>query len=184
MKYNIFYLSLLIAVVMSSCSSFSKVEDAKSIEVYKPALTANPLITDLDIQDAKVSGAATGSTINVAKLKDEAIADAIKKSNSDVIIHPSYSVVSKSNKSTVTVTGFAATYKNFRPVAERDSIFFKPDNQLKDNQFTNNIANNDAKVKTEKKPVKKVKSKQWIKKAVVIYIGVLVIATTIILMVL
>ena len=47
--------------------------------------------------------------------------NAIKTANADVLIAPVYEIETKGNKTTVTVTGFAATYKNFRNATVADS---------------------------------------------------------------
>ena len=50
----------------------------------------------------------------------EAIANALKGLNADVLIEPAYEIATISDKITVTVTGRPAFYKNFRTIKSED----------------------------------------------------------------
>ncbi len=116
MKTQIFlFLSLI--VVLSSCSSL-KTNTAKSMDIYGAGVIQKPVIADLLVKETKITGFATGT--GVENVKSMAIANAINKANVDVLIEPMYEITTTSGKTTVTVTGFPGTYKNFRPMVEDD----------------------------------------------------------------
>jgi len=108
-------------LILSSCAAVSKVDTAKSMEIHGPGVIQNPVIADLDVQQQKVRGTATGRRSAAASVKQMARVNAIKTANADVLIAPVYEIETKGNKTTVTVTGFAATYKNFRNATVADS---------------------------------------------------------------
>jgi hypothetical protein len=44
----------------------------------------------------------------------------LRKANADVLVEPRYTIETSNSESTITVSGYAATYKNFRPIKEED----------------------------------------------------------------
>lgn len=129
MKRYIALIILITAIAISSCSTAKlSTTEVTTTEIDKLGVQQQPLLTDLDVKETKVSGVANGSSTAIAKLKQEAVAQALEKSNADILIEPTYSIETKSTKSTVTVTGFAANYKNFRKKTEADTIIYDLDN--------------------------------------------------------
>jgi hypothetical protein len=57
---------------------------------------------------------------NIESLKVLAMNDAIKTAGADILVEPTFEIVSENNKTTVTVTGFPATYTNFRSITNDD----------------------------------------------------------------
>jgi len=121
-----FQFSLVIACscfVMASCSvSKSKSSTIKTIDIDLTGIVQKPVIVDLDVKENKVSGVATENTeaVNINIVKQEAIADAVKKANADILVEPMFTTETVGSKITVTVTGFPANYKNFRPIKQED----------------------------------------------------------------
>lgn len=116
---------LPVLVLLGSCSTTRKVETAKTLEIYGPGVIQAPVIADLDVKEQKVSGTAVGSSNSLSTVKNLALVDAIKKAQADVLISPSFEIETKGNKTTATVTGFPATYRNFRSATTADSLLVK-----------------------------------------------------------
>ena len=108
--------------IAASCKSYSKT--TVTTDVLGPTVIQKPVIVDLDVKEIRVSGTATDRRSTPDnELKQAALNDAITKSGADVIVEPRYEIITKGSKSTVNVTGYPATYKNFRPMEVQDSIF-------------------------------------------------------------
>ncbi len=72
--------------------------------------------------EKKVNGKAEGSSgSSVSGLKALAVSDALQKSKADVLVEPRYNVLQTSSKISVEVNGYPATYRNFRPMEEKDT---------------------------------------------------------------
>jgi len=118
MRIAVFLGALLL---LSSCATVSKVETAKTLEIYGPGVIQNPVIADLDVQDKKVRGTATGPRSSAEWVRNMALVNAIKAANADVLVAPVYEMETVRRQTTVTVTGFPATYKDFRSATVADS---------------------------------------------------------------
>lgn len=118
---------ITITLCITSCKSLkSTTNTAKTLNIYGSGVIQKPVIVELDVKQTKVTATATakmGSAIEA--LKAEAVSIAIKNAGADVLVEPSYTVVSNSRTSTVTVTGFPATYKNFRDIKLEDVPLIK-----------------------------------------------------------
>lgn len=106
----------------SGCKSYSKT--TVTTDVQGPVVIQKPVIADLEVQGVRVTGTATskGST-SIEGLKQEALNDALTKSKADILVEPRYEIISSFNHSTVNVTGYPATYKNFRSMEASDTLF-------------------------------------------------------------
>lgn len=113
------------AVLLTSCAAVNKVETAKTLGIYGPGVLQNPVVADLDVRETKVSGSATGSSTAPNVVKNMALADAIKKANADVLVEPTFELSTKGGKTTATVQGFPATYRNFRNATPADSLLIQ-----------------------------------------------------------
>jgi len=130
LKPHFMKLRLLLALscgsllLLTSCKSYSKT--AVSSDIHGPTVIQKPVVADLDVQEKKVSGTATAKgSKRVSELKEMALNDALTKANADVLIEPRYEISTSGNNSTVTVTGYPATYKNFRPMEPADTMFIQ-----------------------------------------------------------
>jgi len=110
---------VVISLMMGSCTS-SKLTTAKTMDITKTGIIQNTVIVDLTVKETKVSGQATGNVTANAQVNNEAVAAALKSSGADVLVEPVYSSFTKGSKITVTVTGYPATYTNFRSLKASD----------------------------------------------------------------
>ena len=122
MKTKLFVLGAAIAL-MASCTTTKSVSSTTST-----ARTLDPetpeLVADLEVANMKVTGEfkadfANEEAVNEQLLKDNAVYNALKTMKADVLVAPQYHVVKETSGRkyyTVTVTGYPAFYRNFRPM--------------------------------------------------------------------
>ncbi len=123
---KIIYL-IVISAFMTSCI-IKKTETAttKILYVNGVGIIQNPTIADLDVNGAKVSGRAVAKFgENIEDVKTLLVAEVIRKANADVLVEPRYVIETINNESIITVSGYHATYKNFRPIKEEDIKLIK-----------------------------------------------------------
>lgn len=118
---------VILVISLGSCSSMkSTTKTAKTLPIYGAGVIQKPVIVELDVQQTKVSATVNGqSGSSIENLKAEAVSMAIKNAAVDVLVEPSYTIISNSRTATVTVTGFPATYKNFRDITIEDVPLIK-----------------------------------------------------------
>lgn len=118
---------MAIVTVLASCSSTkSTTNTSKTLSIYGSGVIQKPVIVDLDVKQTRISATANGkSGGNIEALKAEAVSIAVKNAQADVLVEPTYTIVSNRNTSTVTVVGFPATYKNFRDITLEDVPLIK-----------------------------------------------------------
>lgn len=121
--------SLMAIVILgaASCSSLkSTTNTAKTLSIYGSGVIQKPVIVNLEVKQTKVSATVSGKLgSNLETLKAEAVSAAVKTAGGDVLVEPTYTIVSNRGSSTVTVTGFVATYKNFRDITIEDVPLIK-----------------------------------------------------------
>ena len=118
---------ILISAFMTSCI-IKKTETAttKILYVNGVGIIQNPTIVDLDVNGAKVSGRAVAKFgENIEDVKTLLVAEVLRKANADVLVEPRYVIETINNESIITVSGYHATYKNFRPIKEEDIKLIK-----------------------------------------------------------
>ena len=121
---GLFILSSALAV--ASCGMKTTTNTAKTLRVYGSGVIQKPVIVELDVKQTKVTATVTRKlTTNMETLKAEAVSLAVKNAGADVLVEPTYTIVSNRTTSTVTVSGFAATYKNFRDIKMEDVPLIK-----------------------------------------------------------
>ncbi len=117
---------IIISLSVASCSMKTTTNTAKTLNVYGSGVIQKPVIVELDVKQTKVTATITRRlTTNMDVLKAEAVSLAIKNAGADVLVEPTYTIVSTRSSSTVTVSGFAATYKNFRDIRIEDVPLIK-----------------------------------------------------------
>jgi len=110
----------IIGLSIGSCA-VTKTNTTKSMDIYGPGVIQNPVIVDLEVNENKVTGTAIAkSSVSLSTVKQAAVTDALKKSNADVLVEPSFETITEKRRTTATVTGYPANYKNFRSVEEKD----------------------------------------------------------------
>ena len=130
---KVVYTAIAISAILSlSCTR--KINTGKSMNVTRRNIEQTPMLVDLDIKNEKISGTFVGSLKkqSLTVLKENAIADALKKSNFDVMVEPLFEVSNILNQATVVVTGYPAKYVNFRKYTTQDSTIFHFDKLNKD----------------------------------------------------
>ena len=123
---KIIYL-IVISAFMTSCI-IKKTETAttKIIDINGAGVIQKPTIVDLDVNGAKVSGRAVAKFgENIEDVKTLLVAEVLRKANADVLVEPRYVIETINNESIITVSGYHATYKNFRPIKEEDIKLIK-----------------------------------------------------------
>ncbi len=113
---------LLVVFVFSSCATTYKTATSSTTEIANTSITEHRLAVDLDIKETKVEGKFEGVNVNTDYAKNMAISDALQKNSADVLVEPYFLIETDGNKTTVTVKGYPATYRNFRALTLEDSI--------------------------------------------------------------
>jgi hypothetical protein len=86
MNFRTFAWIVSIALLLPSCAVTSKTETARSIGIYGPGVLQNPVMADLDVNEVKVIGNATGRKSHLAEVKNLAITRMpLKKRSADVL---------------------------------------------------------------------------------------------------
>lgn len=117
---------LVLVIVFASCSTKSTTNTSKTLNIYGSGVIQKPVIVDLEVKQTKVTATVKGKLgSNIEALKAEAVSAAVKKAQADVLVEPTYTIVSNRGTSTVTVSGFPATYKNFRDITLDDVPLIK-----------------------------------------------------------
>ena len=120
MKKQIVLLAVAALFFASSCEVI-KTKTTKTADIYGAGVIQKPVVADLVVQQTKVTGVSAGKPgAPYEVVKQEAIANAISKSNADVLVEPQFETETSGSITTVTVKGWPANYKNFRPIKEED----------------------------------------------------------------
>jgi hypothetical protein len=112
-------LAFLVSIVAASaiiagCSTVVKDNTMKAIQLT-PNVRGTPMVAELEVADKKVMGQAKGKIISRSELEKEAVAEALKQSDGDVLVGANFFYVDSTTNLTVTVIGYPARYKNFKP---------------------------------------------------------------------
>ena len=72
----------------------------------------------LEVNEVRIQGTAVGKkdALGEERIRRDAVKDALEKANADVMVEPKFKSETAHGRTTVTVTGFGATYKNFHPI--------------------------------------------------------------------
>lgn len=120
MKKQIFFFTVLALTILTSCSVV-KTNTSKTMDIYGAGVLHKPVIVDLEVKEIRVTGMATLTKgVSLEPVKQEAVADALRKSGADVLVEPKFETKTSGGRTTATVTGFPATYKNFRSITLED----------------------------------------------------------------
>ena len=109
------------ATLLQSCTSLSKFSSAKTIDIAA-SVNQKPTLADLDVKENKVSGTASykSSEKSFEAIRLEAVANALKSVNADILVEPKFDTEIKSSTITISVTGYPGFYKNFRTIKTDD----------------------------------------------------------------
>jgi len=111
-----FIVSIAVLAAVTGCSSTTQKSNNLRAVDLTPQAQAVPMVADLEVANKKTLGQAKGKSISKRDLVQEAIAEALKQADADVLVGASffYEEVDGTDL-TVTVVGYPARYKNFRP---------------------------------------------------------------------
>jgi DNA/RNA endonuclease YhcR with UshA esterase domain len=110
---------------LASCTTQHSIT-TKTTDIYGVGVIQKPVLADMEVKEEKTSATinARGKRIN-DDLKNKAVAEAVKKSNADVLVEPRFESTIKGRKITLTVTGYPATYKNFHTIKQEEVELLK-----------------------------------------------------------
>jgi hypothetical protein len=119
------YLSLA-ALILTSCAT-RKSQTIKTMDIYGTGVIQKPVIVDLDVNEVRIQGTATGKSDGgrEERIKRDAVNDALEKAQADVLVEPKFKTETRAGKTTVIVSGFGATYKNFHSIKEDEVKLIK-----------------------------------------------------------
>jgi hypothetical protein len=113
-------LLLTLVIFAASCTTTSTIT-TKQMDIYGSGIIQYPVVADLEVSEHKVTGTAQANRgHSLEAIRNNAVADALKKADADVLIEPVFESVTNWGITTVTVTGFPGTYTNFRQATEND----------------------------------------------------------------
>lgn len=125
MKRNIILLLTSVAIVLTSCSTMKK-STSTTLNV-ESGIYQYPTVADLEVKE-KVETKITWNYVpfNIGQppldlRKNNLIADIIKENNADVLLEPQITFTKRPfSRRSLTITGFPATFKNFRKADKED----------------------------------------------------------------
>ena len=120
--------NLLLAIallLLASCTTQHSITTT-STDIYGTGVVQKLVVAEMEVKEEKISATinARGNKIT-DDLKNQALAEAIKKSNADLLVEPQFETDIKGRKITVTVTGFPASYKNFHTIKQDEVELLK-----------------------------------------------------------
>ena len=123
---KIIYLIVIFAFMTSCIMKKTETATTKTLDINGAGVIQKPTIVDLDVNGAKVSGRAVAKFgENIEEVKILLVAEVLRKANADVLVEPRYAFETVNNETTISVSGYPATYKNFRPIKEEDLKLIK-----------------------------------------------------------
>lgn len=123
MKISLLISAGALALAVSSCTTIQQTSSSESIDTH---------ICNLTVADMKVSGDKAEKTVNwawnplttfsLAEQKKSATAELLRDSEADVLVEPQYIVSRRGifRGGSVTVSGYPATYSNFRNMTKEE----------------------------------------------------------------
>ena len=112
MKLNIILLFTCVTILFTSCSTMKK--STSTTMTVESGIYQYPTVADLDVKQ-KVEKQITWN------FKSNLVADIIKENKADVLLEPQVTFTKKSfGERTLTITGFPASFKNFRKANQED----------------------------------------------------------------
>jgi len=133
MKKNFIFFALAASCVLffASCATVKKMETVKTRDVIGSEVVYMPTVATLEVSQTKVTELFTIKAKSKIKDADKAFAVAklLTKHNADVLVEPRFSIEEITSGKTTTynviVSGYPATYKNFRPLTPADMELLK-----------------------------------------------------------
>ena len=120
-KNSFYSVIVLILIFFTGCSPRITTDTTKTLDIYGAGVIQYPVIAELNVSENQVTGRASandGESLEV--VKKNALIDALNKSNADILVEPVYKTIRQGRRATAEVSGFPATYVNFRSATEQD----------------------------------------------------------------
>lgn len=125
MKLNIILLFTCLTILFTSCSTMKK--STSTTMTVESGIYQYPTVADLDVKQ-KVEKQITWNFVPfnfgqppLELRKSNLVADIIKENKADVLLEPQVTFTKKSfGERTLTITGFPASFKNFRKANQED----------------------------------------------------------------
>lgn len=124
MKIKLLIGCVLAVTGLSSCSTITHTASTADVDTQVYNLT----VADMDVSTKKVSTTVDWkwtplSTVSIETQKENATAELLKETESDVVVEPQYTVKRRGmfRGGSVTVTGYPAKYRNFRSMTQSDA---------------------------------------------------------------
>lgn len=116
---------ILIALSLISCST-TKSSTSKTIDIVGAGVIHKPIVADLDVNPTKTSKTVElKNVLSLDNAKNEVVSELLKERNADLLVEPTFESKTKNGKTQLTVNGWTASYKNFRPIEEKDIKFLE-----------------------------------------------------------
>ena len=115
-----------ITFFLISCSTY-ETSTVKTTDIYGTGVLHKPVAAELSVNENKVTGEASAKrgVSSLEDVKQYALEDAVNKSNADVLVEPKFTTTMTRRKINVVVTGYPATYTNFRTADINDTELLK-----------------------------------------------------------
>ena len=140
-----FIACMALAVLFAGCSSSYKYTTSTRTDLARTIYYV-PTLADMNVQPKRVS--ATCTAAELASLKGDlsrqtVVAKALAAAKADVLIAPNFTTQKGADgkMSSMTVTGYAASFTSFRPLKVEDAPFFA-NKEVKQDAVTGRIATN------------------------------------------
>ena len=125
---NIILLALGLSIlILSGCATATPqtttTGHARTRQITDAPIVHIPVVADLTISQTKVTGVAEGNIYamgGVEAIRTLAIINALRPTNADILIQPTYELTQRGNHVRIEVTGFPASYNNFRNINSND----------------------------------------------------------------
>lgn len=116
---------ILISLSLISCST-TKSSTSKTIDIVGAGVIHKPIVADLDVNPTKTSKTVElRNVLSLDNAKNEVVSELLKERNADLLVEPTFESKTKNGKTQLTVNGWTASYKNFRPIEEKDIKFLE-----------------------------------------------------------
>ena len=120
-----FILVGLLAIFTASCTT-TKSSTSKTIDIVGAGVIHKPIVADLEVNPIKTSKTVElKNVLSLDNAKNEVVSELLKERNADLLVEPTFESKTKNGKTQLTVYGWTATYKNFRPIEEKDIKFLE-----------------------------------------------------------
>ena len=122
MRKGLILFAAIFGVVLSSCTTIRDTANTVTPE----SMVVNMTVADLDVDESLVSATVSWNWNpfnRISSKKSAADMEALRVSGADVLVEPMYEINKRGlfRGGSVTVIGHPATFKNFRPMTEKDA---------------------------------------------------------------